>query len=94
MISTRSKETPYCFGKLDKVFPMGEDGLRCCPESCAPCAYKTDCLRTAVAGEGNITLKEEKLDREVESGMVGFLGRWSRKKQLARERRAGRARRD
>ena len=45
------EERPYCYGKLECVFPMGENGLRETPESCMVCYCKTECLRTAMQGE-------------------------------------------
>jgi hypothetical protein len=75
---------PYCFGKLDNVFPEGENGLRNTPESCVPCCHKTDCLRTAMAEAGGLKLQEKNIDRAYAAGMMGFLGRWSRKKDLQR----------
>jgi hypothetical protein len=79
-----SSSQPYCFGKLEKVFPEGEDGLRHSPESCVPCCHKTECLRTAMAGAGGLKLQEKNVDRAYTAGMIGFLGRWSRKKDLQR----------
>jgi hypothetical protein len=79
-----SSPLPYCFGKLEKVFPEGEDGLRNSPESCVPCCHKTECLRAAMAGAGGLTLQEKNVDRAYAAGMLGFLGRWSRKKDLQR----------
>lgn len=79
-----SSPLPYCFGKLENVFPEGEDGLRNTPESCAFCRYKTECLRTAMADSGGLKLQEENVDRAYAAGMLGFLGRWSRKKDLQR----------
>jgi hypothetical protein len=75
---------PYCFGKLENVFPEGEDGLRNTPESCVPCCHKTECLRTAMTAAGGLKLQEENVDRAYTAGMIGFLGRWSRKKDLQR----------
>ena len=80
------KEHPYCFGKLNSVFPMGGDGLRHTPESCMVCRYKTECLREALRHEDGIQVREEKLDRAYAAGMVGFLERWSRKKELHRRK--------
>ncbi|MGE0086233.1 MAG: hypothetical protein AB7S75_17635 [Desulfococcaceae bacterium] len=77
-------ERPYCFGKMDMVFPMGQDGLRHSPESCMVCFCKTDCMRTALQGAEGVKVQEEKVDRAYESGMMGFLERWSRKKTLHR----------
>jgi hypothetical protein len=75
---------PYCFGKLENVFPEGEDGLRNTPESCVFCCYKTECLRTAMTEAGGLKLQEKNVDRAYTAGMIGFLGRWSRKKDLQR----------
>ena len=88
MIPTEINKNPYCFGKLENVFPMGEDGLRHTPESCFYCRYKTECLRSAMAAEEGLTVKEEKVDNAYASGMIGFLERWSKKKDLQR-RKAG-----
>jgi hypothetical protein len=79
-----SSPPPYCFGKLENVFPEGEDGLRNTPDSCVPCCYKTECLRTAMAEAGGLKLQEKNVDRAYTAGMIGFLGRWSRKKDLQR----------
>lgn len=81
----KTTSSPQCFGKLENVFPEGEDGLRCTPESCMPCRYRTDCLRTAMTGIGGLKLQEKNLDRAYSSGMLGFLGRWSRKKEIQRQ---------
>ena len=88
----RKPETrPYCFGRLEEVFPMGPDGLRCTPEGCMVCHCKTECLRAALAGPDGDQVKREHLERREEAGMVGFLGRWSRKKQLHRRAKARQA---
>lgn len=86
MIDTEEK-LPYCFGKLDEVFPPGEDGLRHTPESCMVCLYKTRCLRSAMEGADGLSVREEKLERAYEAGMIGFLGRWSRKKTLHKQKK-------
>lgn len=75
-------DTPYCFGKIDCVFPLSDDGLRHTPESCMPCYCKTECLRTAVQGEGGVTVREEVVDRAYASGTMGFFERWARRKAL------------
>jgi hypothetical protein len=79
-----SSPPPYCFGKLENVFPEGEDGFRNTPESCVPCCHKTECLRTAMSEAGGLKLQEKNVDRAYTAGMIGFLGRWSRKKELQR----------
>ena len=52
----RDKEYPYCFARLENVFPLGDDGLRHTPESCRVCIYKTECLRTAMNRAEGLTV--------------------------------------
>ena len=80
------EERPYCYGKLECVFPMGDDGLRETPESCMVCYCKTECLREAVQGQAGVKVREEKVDRAYAAGMMGFFERWSRKKALQQRR--------
>lgn len=80
-------EYPYCFGKLENVFPKGDDDLRHTPESCMVCLYKTECLRSAMAKSDGIKVREEKVDRAYSAGMIGFLERWSQKKELHQKRK-------
>ncbi len=82
------EERPYCYGKLECVFPMGEDGLRETPESCMVCYCKTECLRTAMQGKTGAQVREEKVDRAYAAGRMGFFERWSRKKALQQKRDA------
>ena len=90
------EERPYCYGKLECVFPMGENGLRETPESWMVCrgstrglsSGNTECLRTAMQGEAGDQVREEKVDRAYAAGVMGFFERWSRKKALQRPRRA------
>ena len=80
------EERPYCFSKLECVFPMGPDGLRETPEGCRVCYCKTECLRTAMQSVDAVQVREEKVDRAYEAGMMGFFERWSRKKALHQKR--------
>jgi len=48
------------------------------------CPHKTDCLRTAMKGTSGITVREAAVDRAYTSGSMGFVERWSRKKELNR----------
>ena len=79
--------TPECFGIIDIVFPMGEDGLRATPETCFACPHKTQCLRTAMKGIHGYTVKEEFIDRAYSSGRMGFVERWAKKKDLHRRKK-------
>ncbi len=78
------KKRPECFGQLDIVFPMGEDGLRHSPDTCLACQHKTDCLRTGLKGKDGLAVHEEHIHRSYDSGMIGFAQRWSRKKAIDR----------
>ncbi len=79
-------EKPSCFGDLDQVFPVSDDGLRHSPEKCMACDLKTPCLRAAISGENQVVVEGEKVDRAYESGRMSFLARWSRKKALHNRR--------
>jgi hypothetical protein len=75
---------PACFGNLEIVFPEGDDDLRASPESCMACLQKTECLRAAMKGKSGINVREAAVDRAYTSGSMGFVERWSRKKELNR----------
>ena len=79
------KKYPQCFGELETVFPKTEDGLRNTPEACLECLHKTACLRSAMRGAGGVKVREEIVDRAYDSGMMSFLERWSKKKDLKRK---------
>ena len=85
--SDDKNQPPPCYGKLDNVFPMQDDGLRQTPDSCLACAHKTLCLKAAVAGRDGLKLVDEKIDRAYSSGTMGFFERWHRKKTIARQKR-------
>ena len=84
----RQETQPYCFGKLEIVFPKGIDGLRQTPEACFVCRYRTACLKSAMCQSDGIRAKEESVDRAYRSGMIGFWERWSHKKTLNRQIKA------
>jgi hypothetical protein len=79
-------EYPHCFAVLEKVFPMGENGLRQTPERCMVCLYKVDCLRTAMGKSDGFKVREEMIDRAYSSGVMSFFERWSQKKDIHRRR--------
>jgi len=82
-----SLNKPECFGKLDKVFPLGQNGLRQSPEQCMTCQYKTQCLRAAVSEDDGLQIKEEKVDRAWQSGRIGFFQRWAQKKTIYKNKK-------
>lgn len=83
----KSSDIPECFGKLDKVFPLAENGLRQSPQQCMACKYKTQCLRTAVSRDDGLQIKEEKVDRAWQAGRISFFQRWARKKSIAKNKK-------
>jgi hypothetical protein len=66
------------------VFPERENGFRESPQTCFNCLYKTDCLRAAMEALAGLKVREEQVDRAYNSGVIGFLRRWSHKKDLRR----------
>lgn len=87
-MSADTQPKPRCYGDIDTVFPAGSDGLRHSPPVCIACVFKTECLRTAMARPQGVVVKEETLDRAYAAGMVSFVSRWSRKKELHRQKAA------
>jgi hypothetical protein len=88
-MSRSENKTLDCFGKLEIVFPLGDDGLRHTPAPCFECPHKTECLRTGLRGKAGLKVHEEHVDRSYESGMIGFVERWSRKKAIDRQKNSG-----
>lgn len=76
---------PNCFADLNKVFPIRPDGLRHTPDICLACSSKTDCLRAAMAKKEGLQVHAEKVDRAYHSGVIGFIERWARRKELHRK---------
>jgi len=84
-LTENDQELPECFGNLEKVFPMKENGLRETPKDCFfYCPVKTRCLQQAMATKDGLQVEEEILDRSTKAGAMGFFERWSRKKQAHR----------
>jgi hypothetical protein len=88
-MSPKKNKYPACFGHLEKVFPMTDDGLRHTPETCMACSMKTDCLRTAMGKAEGLDVREEIVDRSYRAGSIGFLSRWSKKKKIHRKKGDG-----
>ncbi len=85
---SEKERLPDCFGDLEKVFPMGEKGLRETPEDCFyHCPVKTRCLQQAMATKDGAQVEEEIIERSTKAGAMNFFERWSRKKQVDRVHR-------
>ncbi|MDP2644080.1 MAG: hypothetical protein Q8P24_04015 [Desulfobacterales bacterium] len=83
--SGNNENCPSCFGTLDIVFPRDENGLRSTPEPCFACEHKTCCLRSAMESPDGWKVREEFADRSYRSGMINFLQRWAKKKDIQRK---------
>lgn len=71
-----------CFGELDKVFPMGDDGFRTSPPECMQCSLVKPCIQAAMRGVDGLKEEEKRIDRAYECGLIGTLERWSKKKLI------------
>jgi len=79
---------PKCFGDLDIVFPLTDEGYRKTPEKCIKsCAYKKECISFALDSEKGIEKKQEMLDASYESGNTSFFSRWAIKKNIENQKK-------
>ena len=83
-MSGADPQYPDCFGDLETVFPQRENGFRESPTTCFECPHKTACLRAAMEALAGLKVREEQVDRAYDAGVIGFLKRWSQKKNLRR----------
>lgn len=77
-------EPRSCFGILDRVFPLGDRGLREVPPGCFECPARVPCLRAALDTREGIEARADALERQPSGGFLEGLRRWSRKKELSR----------
>jgi hypothetical protein len=80
----RPMKEKECFGILQRVFPMGAEGLREVRPGCFECSFRIACLRAALLTPDGVQLRFEMVDRAASKGMMGRLEQWSRKKELSR----------
>ena len=73
-----------CFGILDKVFPMGKEGLREIVPACFDCPDRKECLQSALDTEQGLVFRSELVDRSPAIGLVDRFKRWSDRKDLSR----------
>lgn len=81
-MSNDQKKHPPCYGDLEKVFPLREDGFRVSPTECLQCPHKTKCLKHAIGEASGFSVREEMIDRAYRGGVIGFFQRWSQKKNV------------
>ncbi len=73
-----------CFGILDKVFPVGEHGLREVRPGCFDCHHRILCLKEALDSSEGLAFRMERVQKAEEHGLIGRLKRWSQRKTLSR----------
>lgn len=73
-----------CFGILDRVFPVGEGGIREITSQCLPCEERKPCLKEALNTREGLEMRVEILERAEVRGIMNRLRRWSQKKTLSR----------
>ncbi|MBW2195292.1 MAG: hypothetical protein JRD47_08695 [Deltaproteobacteria bacterium] len=74
-----------CFGQLEKVFPMSEDGFRTSPSECMKCPIVKTCIQAAMKGAEGLKMEEKRIDRAYKCGLIGTFQRWSQKKHVRRK---------
>ena len=78
------KTQKNCFGILEKVFPMGETGLREIVPACFECSDRKECLQKALNTEQGLVFRTEIIERSPPRGLISRLKRWSERKDLNR----------
>jgi hypothetical protein len=73
-----------CFGVLEKVFPMGEDGLREIDVKCFDCPLKKECLQKALSTREGLEFRASLLERMPVVSIGDRIKRWSQRKELSR----------
>jgi hypothetical protein len=81
----KQNDTLQCFGDMEKVFPLGDDGFRLSPPECMKCPLATPCLQAAMRGQEGLKLEEQRIDRAYRAGLMGTLERWSKKKLVRKK---------
>jgi hypothetical protein len=81
----RTNDPLGCFGDLEKVFPLAENGFRTSPAECMKCSMVKPCIQAAMRGLDGLKEKEKRIDRAYECGLIGTLERWSQKKLIRRK---------
>ena len=73
-----------CFGILDKIFPVGKEGLREVPQDCFECEDRLPCLKKALDTKEGYKMRSDNLQKMPPGGILGRIKRWSQKKELNR----------
>lgn len=86
------EERKECYGILERVFPVGEEGLRQVPEACFECTDRVSCLKEAIQTREGVEMRTRLLERAEEGGILSKIQRWSERKHLSRQIREGKRR--
>jgi len=74
-----------CFGDLEKVFPLRENGFRTSPSECMKCPVVKPCIQAAMRGVDGLKEEEKRVDRAYKCGLISTFERWSKKKLIRRK---------
>jgi hypothetical protein len=78
---------PDCYGRLEKVFPVGEEGLRQVPPGCLECQLRVDCMKKALGGLEGLEFQAERVEGSAEPGIIKRAKLWSLRKEIERKKR-------
>lgn len=73
-----------CYGILDMVFPVNNQGFREVTIECQECPDKVACLRDSLGTKEGIVFKAKRLENFPGNGLLGRIKRWSYRKELNR----------
>jgi hypothetical protein len=77
-------EQKDCYGILDRVFPVNNQGFREVTTECQECPDKVACLKSSLSTKEGIEFKAKRLDNFPANGLLGRIKRWSYRKELHR----------
>lgn len=77
------KNKKECYGILERVFPVGESGMREVVPECFDCDDRVECLKRALATSEGLGYREDLLEERCSGGFIGLIRRWSEKKTLS-----------
>ena len=82
------KDRLECFGNWDRVFPLGEDGLRNVTDDCRECPQVQACLKAGSESPEGLEMRAsrfEDMGHKQGRGVTAFLSRWSELKTIRRQ---------
>ncbi len=78
-----TKAQKACFGVLESVFPLGDEGIREVRAECFDCPLKKECLQTALKTREGLNFRAELIARAPVRGIADRIRRWSEMKDIS-----------